>query len=265
MLRKFIHIIFWGVVIFHWQPLTAQNQKEEIQSLENDFKSFKYQMVLNKGRFLLAAPSVSHQDSLLIFQYMLNAAYALNDTSQARGIINDILKSEPHFSPDPQLTSPKIIEFFNEVKKNSPHYPQRPAVSEDTTKIIVVEPQVKASGVLSSVILPGSGHLFSNRRTKGILFSGISVALMGGIIYSVAEMTNRRDDYMNARGNVDYDDLYSKYNRAYKTRNWLVTAYGLYSLYVVYDLLHYHPPSKKTAIQLKYLDNKPMLGIQTSW
>ncbi len=233
--QKYLFIV---LVMLFCHGLFGQDLERDIQSLEKDFKSFNYKKVIEKGQFLLADPYTSKEDSLRIYKFILSSAYALNDTTLAKKVVLDILACEPSFVPNPRETSPKIIEFFNYVKKQKLPFIQ---VKRDTvylpatTKPIKV-PLMKPYSLVSGILLPGSGHLLEGFTSRGYVFSAISVTLLAGTIYAAVETGNRYDAYMSAEGNADYNRLYNDYNQMYKTRNALIFVYGLWSLYGLFDL-----------------------------
>ncbi len=230
----------WGVMVcimgfLGGQGIGAQEVRQEIQSLENDFREFKFDLVLKKGRFLLGEPYLTHQDSLLIYQYMLNAAYALGDTALARRIIDEIVTVFPDFQLDPRITSPKIIEFYNYYRKEklrlqtdqgSGSFQEKESFSPP----VVVSPLPVAVGAL----FPGSGHWLMGQKKRGLVFAGVSAVLLGSALYYTRETRIRENAYLFAR--QDFDRYYNQYNRAYRIRNALWIQYGIWSLFTMYDL-----------------------------
>ncbi len=216
-----------------------QHVERQIQNLDRDFRAFKYKQVIEKGRFLLSDPYVTKEDSLQIYKYMLNAAYALADTVQAKRIIMEIIKCDPKFAFDPKDTSPKIIEFFNHVKKQiQEHHPIVPANNPPppaNQKVFAIKP-LPFTSTAFSLVLPGSGHLHQNFRKKGIWFTGISSLLLGGIAYTAIKTNENRKDYMNAKEGADFDRLYDAYNRMFKIRNLLMATFAVWDIYVLFDL-----------------------------
>lgn len=216
-----------------------QHIERQIQGLDKDFRSFKYKQVIEKGRFLLSDPYVTKKDSLQIYKYMLNAAYALADTNQAKTIIKQIIKCDPEFALNPKETSPKIIEFFehvkNQIRHHTPLIPGQPEGPEFSPTYNILKPLPNISTAFS-ILLPGAGHLHQKFIGKGTWFTGISVALISGLGYSVVQTNERRKDYMGARDGANFDRLYKDYNRMYKIRNLLIGAYVLWDVYVLFDL-----------------------------
>lgn len=218
--------------------VAGQNLNKQIQSLENDFRLFKYEQVIKKGRFLLADPYASKKDSLQIYQFMLSSAYAVDDTTLAKNIIKEILRTEPSFTLDARSTSPKIIEFFNYIKQQIVHKkpPLQPPVTEHLTAPQKQLPPLKGEYLLASALFPGSGHLWAGDKKSGYYRSAASAALLAAIIYSAIETDRRKDAYLSASGAADFSTLYKRYNSSYRWRNAFLIGYGLWSLYNLYDL-----------------------------
>jgi len=80
---KIAHIVII-YFLFSMTALKAQGIKDEIASLEKEFKNFQYNLVIEKGKFLLADRYTTKSDSLQIYQYILSSAYSINDTILAR-------------------------------------------------------------------------------------------------------------------------------------------------------------------------------------
>jgi len=234
-LRKYIFLFF---LLFICNSLPGQDLDKAIQSLEKDFKSFNYKKVIEKGQFLLADPYTSKEDSLRIYNFILSSAYATNDTALAKKIVLDILTCEPSFAPDPRETSPKIIEFFNYVKKEK--QPLIPVKTDTVYLPAKTEPPripfMNPLSLISGAMLPGSGHFMEGFTSRGYVFSSISLVLLAGTVYAVTETDNRYNAYISAEGNANYNRLYDDYNQMYKIRNSLFIAYGLWSLYSLFDL-----------------------------
>ncbi len=242
----------------------AQNLQKEINSLEQDFKSFKYHQVLQKGSFLLADTYASSEDSLKIYKFMLSSAYALDDSVQSKNIILDVLNHHPDFALSPKNTSPKIVEFFNVIKKE--HSKTQPATASVDSAVITFPTirttqlsQLSAPVLLSGIVLPGSAHLLSGQKQKGYIFSAGTVALVSGLIYYSLKTDSDRQSYMEGRSGANFNNLYSAYNTSYKTRNVLAVLYGLWSLYGLYDLQQTHivlptiqPQNEKVSLYYQY-------------
>ncbi|MBD3224609.1 MAG: hypothetical protein GF313_07760 [Caldithrix sp.] len=235
----FINTIFFIVLCF--STVHAQTIEKRIASLEEEFKSFNYKRVIEKGEFLLTDPFVTKSDSLEIYQYMLSASYAIDDTSLARSIIKSIMLTDARYKPDPKKVSPKIIEFYHLVKNNIKPPLKEPEESyskpDTVIKVIREASSLKSRYMISSILLPGSGHFLTGQKSKGYLFTIFSTTLMGAGLYTSYLTDQRSQDYLKAEKNRDFKHLYERYNSAYKWRNAIIAIYCLWNLYVQYDLL----------------------------
>ncbi len=242
----------------------SQNLQKELRSLDQDFKSFKYEQVLQKGAFLLGDAYVTTEDSLAIYQYMLSSAYALNDSLRARQIILDLLDHHPDFALNTKNTSPKIVEFFNLIKKEHRQnfYPsQTPADTLFFSKHVKENllSHISAPVLLSGVLFPGTAHLLSGQRQKGYLFSAGTVGLLSGLSYYIYQTDKKRKAYMNAGPKASFNSLYKAYNTSYQMRTVFALAYGLWSLYGLYDLHStfvitpaFQPQNEEISLLMRY-------------
>lgn len=247
------------------QTLAQQHIQQQIKNLDKDFRSFQYHKVIEKGKFLLSDPYVTKDDSLTIYKYMLNAAYALADTAEAKSIIKQIIKCDPEFALNPQDTSPKIIEFFNhvknQIKQHRPVVPAGPGQPEHTTPSRIVYKPLPFSSALYSILLPGSGHLHQKIKGKGMRYTAVSLGLIGGMAYAIVQTVKKRDDYMHAERGADFERLYNDYNKMYKIRNILIGAFVVWDLYAFFDL----QKQWQVSLQAEPVSGTMTVGISTRW
>lgn len=262
-MKRFNYCLFFCCFFILLKNGYSQDISAEIQLLENDLRNFNYPKVLTKGRFLLSEPNITKKDSLKIYEYIINAAYSLNDTISAKNVIKDALKCSQNFSPDPRITSPKIISYFNSVKAKLDDSTQK--VKSETTEppSLTFEP-VAAKYLLTSLLYPGSSHLIRGYK-KGYYFTGISSILLGTIVYSSIQVADTRDKYMRARSNVNFDELYNNYNSAYKIRNVLVFSYFVFNLYTLYDFYSSEIKNTKSSMSIIQNQNSIILQYTYSW
>lgn len=257
-MQKSLLIAF--LFLFHFSFIFSQDIEKNIRSIEDDFKNFKYQQVIEKGKFLLADAYTTHDDSLLIYQYMLSSAYAKGDTSFAGEIITNILRSDPKFSLNPKNTSPKIIELFEYIKRKH----QAASAEELRAKKLKEKPALNYPPPLhpglsvASILLPGSAHYLNGSVKKGLIYTSISLLGITASIYSIYLTADKRDAYLSADRSANFDKLYNSYNSAYKTRNFLLIGYALWNIYCLYDLhkehsVNYNISIKKDALSLNII------------
>ncbi|WP_456407714.1 hypothetical protein [Caldithrix abyssi] len=257
MNRINLTLLFFAL-LFLGQLQAQSHIARQIEELEKDFHAFEYNKVLEKGNFLLSDPYVTKEDSLQILKYMLSSAYALSDTIEAKKIIHKIIKCDANFVLSPVETSPKIIEFFEHVKRqikqNKPIVPLKPQI------ITVVKPaSLPLASSMLTLLLPGSGHLHQKFKKKGMMYSGISLGMIGGMIYAAIETEKKEDQYLSAKPGADFDRLYDDYNRFYRARNLLFAAFLAWDFYVFYDL------NKEWQVHIKSRVKNDGVAVQLSW
>ena len=241
----------------------SQDVSSKILSLENDLKDFNYQTVLNKGRFLLLESDITKKDSLKIYGYILNAAYSLNDTITAKSIIEDALQCSPGFTPDPRITSPKIVHYFNSVRKEFINSKPEKLPGLNNPSYLKIE-QVPTKYLLTSLLYPGSSHMFKGYK-KGYYFTGISTILLGGIVYSSVKVGDARDNYMQSKTSDNFDQLYDEYNSTYKIRNGLVLTYLVFNVYTLYDFYSNEIKNKELSLNMTQNPNSVSIQFSYSW
>ena len=246
-MKTFVWLMVAGMISLFSNLLVAQPSRA-VSELEASFRQFQFQEVLNKGRFFLGEPGLSRQDSLTIYEYMLNAAYALNDTVQAKAIIDEILRTDPNFQPNPRITSPKIMEFYRWYRKNRPQVfpvPQTPVTSNKRESF----PAISWWEVGETLLLPGSGEWIRQKTPANLTRMGVSAVLLGSVIYTITETSRRERDYLSATS--DFDTYYDRYNRMYRYRTVAIITYSGWVLWHLYRLIHQNHRVKSTASRFR--------------
>jgi len=220
-------LLLWQVNLWAQTPV--------LSSLQQALSAFEYQRVLTEGRSALERDELQLAERLRVLEFMLNAAYALNDTLQARTYAEAMVALAPDYLPDAKITSPKIAAFYSQSQQRAMRQKQIPASEFSSSKPSLRRP-LPTPHLLASLALPGSGHLLNGKKGKGWAFSAASVSLLSGIIYTAHETAVREKAYLQATGDADYDRLYQRYNDAYRWRNSLLTGYALLAVVALYDL-----------------------------
>jgi hypothetical protein len=224
------------LVPFSSFPVQAQTIESRLDSLQINLEKFEYQKVLREGEKLLKLRGLTKNDSLLILEYSLNAAFALDDSQKVVSNMKEILECSETYSLNPKITSPKIINEFEEFKKVWNLARESAVTVDSTAKSGTIREPIPTQYLISNLLIPGTGHLWIGAKKKGTIFSIISGVTITNIIYFTFETKDNRDAYMAAKNGAEFDELYDRYNRSYKTRNTLLLAYALLSIYSFYDL-----------------------------
>ncbi len=259
--------ILLSVILFSVLPIStvfAQTSVSAIDDIKQEYQSFHYKKVIEKGTFYLGEPYITQKDSLVIFTYLLNASFTLNNLSQATQFVSDILAISESFNLDPKTNSPKVISFFNiEKKKYKSNNPQQPLnLSESGLKKSKHPPYPSAvlSGGLT-VLFPGSGHILENVNHKYYYRSLISAVIISASVYQTLQTNKNERKYLNAKPGADFNREYRAYNASYRLRNGFYLIYFAWGLYSLYDL----QSNKKFNVSIEQTKTATELSLYISF
>lgn len=153
-------------------------------------------------------------DTILVqlYTYQAFAYVALDRKELAKITFRYLLMLNPRLTLDPRYVSPKIIEIFEESKRQI----------GDTMRLIpIVYPNPKINNRIvkvRSLIYPGLGQLSVKQKTKGYLFISTETASLLGLIVSHFMTNSTHQEYLNNRNLSEMDVKYDKYSFWYKCR-----------------------------------------------
>lgn len=212
---------FIGLFCLTTIRLTAQTNTADIMQLKFYYDSFEFDKVISAGNTALKSGRQLTPDELeFLHQYMALSFYNTAQLDSARAHFLSLLSLDPNRELDPVNISPKIIDFFNEIKKD---YQALAASSPQTafTKYVFVE-DPRPGAAWRSAVIPGWGQFYKRQKTKGYILGG---AFWGSLIATgVAwlQEDQARQDYLNSSTSTDIENNYSTYNNWYKTRRTLM-------------------------------------------
>lgn len=229
------------------QQLWAQSNIT-MDNIREAYQNFDYTRVVSLSNYLVENPdSLSESDRIEIFTMMGVSNYSLNVIEESRINFIEILKIDKEFELNPTLISPKIIGFFNNIKKD---YKQItvdiPPVPKDSVTIAENKFSLESytrginmqnNSFVRSLFFPGWGQIYAGETTKGWIMLVGSTGLLGSVIYTVVETNKREELYMNETNADLIPERYSSYNDMYKMRNLLIGAYAALWLYSQIDIL----------------------------
>lgn len=220
------------------------------------FENFEYDEMIRESDRLIENGNIS--DSLLIELHMMraNIFYSKSEDQLTRKSFESILKIRKIYSPDPAVTSPKLIAIFNEVKAD--YIRKNPDVIQplDST---VSKPEIKyqkqfpeVSAVVKNLFVPGLGQIHHGNNTKGWLSTIASVISFGGAVYYTFDANKKQNDYLKETNPTLMQQKYDDFSKSYKLRNTFILTYAVIWIYSQIDLLFFSqsPP----ASGLIYLD-----------
>lgn len=218
-------IIFLGLILS--SAAFGQNAErhliEEIQTAYNQLNypeaEIKAQAALKDfQRFTPAQLTEIHKILGLIY-------FSQNKEDAARLQFENALALSPDLKLDPLFVSPKIVEFFEEIKNartSKMHEAGSPRA--EARYVLVHDPRPAAA--MRSMILPGWGQLYKGEKTKGRLLLGLwSAGVIGSVAAHVAR-ANAEDKYLTETDPDRIESRYNTFNTFHKLRNNLLIFSG---------------------------------------
>ena len=234
MTIKYSCYLCFFLVIFSGLSMTAQQSNSPVEKLAGLYESVLFEQVIEMGDSLLhqSKQPLSADDYLHIHRYLGLAHYNLGNEDSARVHFLSMLSLNPAAELDPVNTSPKILNFFEQIR--SEYRVLLPKTSQPSFIRYVYATDPRPNAVWRSAILPGWGQLYKKQPRYAILFGGGfwgSLAATGIVYFREKDL---KKNYEAATVPQDISEKYDRYNRWFKTRQvlmWLTA--GMWALNVV--------------------------------
>jgi len=252
-MKNFIGLIT-VIVIFFYQNITAQEKDSLLNALYNKFESFEYDQVINISENLLEKKSLFDQNEVIeIYRIRATAQFSVDNEDSAKSSLREIIALDESYTLDPAKNSPKMINLYEELRYTYFLERQNQAVQDSMrTAENIKEPEVFYSksdlieantlyrnSIIRSLFLPGWGHLYSGKSSwKGITLTASSIATLSGMIYYIIDSNKKEKTYLQESNKALINDKYDSFNKSYKLRNLLITAFSALWLYTQIDLLY---------------------------
>lgn len=233
MIKNFLLTFLFATILFA--------QTNSLQDIKKLYEDYEYEKVIQQSTSLLNDSQLP--DSIKIDLYFMRAVsfFAIGNENLAKANFENILKLNKNFTPDLTKLSPKIINFFDEVKKEYLKKEEEKIYSPENLQRIKQlaqerENELKIS-MLKNIFLPGWGQVSLNNQNKGYALIGFSLATLTSAIYYIIDTNIKENEYINEIDKTLIPIRYSKYNNSYKTRNVLIGAFAVVWIYSQLDLL----------------------------
>lgn len=258
--------IYSGIIFFFistFSVLIAQTNKE-LDALQNEYESFNYATVISKAHDLLLDKERFSDETIIEISTLKAAShYAMGELENTRKTFIEILKLNENFELSNISYSPKLVDFFHEVKAefldvlkvNEEKYTQQKEVQPafiDQTQLLTHE---RNTALAKSLLLPGWGHLSLGDNTKGWILTSAGVAALGSMIYFIVDANNRENDYLSEINSTQIQIKYDEYNKSYKIRNALIATYAAIWIYSQIDILFFSNQLGSENISAHISDN----------
>ncbi len=202
-----------------------------------DYQYNRYELAAEETElFIKQRKEISSDTLITLLEINAVSNFALAKKDKARSSFFKILKINENYSPDPKLISPKIIRFFEGVKKDyltiKENFIKRKKEEEARKKIVLRQSDLIAQkknialGSTFSVLFPGVGHLYlGGANTKNVAITVASLIALGGSVYYYFDAEKLRKEYLAEVNEQLISEKYDKYNSSYKKRNAFIVSY----------------------------------------
>jgi hypothetical protein len=237
---KFLFLLIFAIYSL---PVFAQLSPGEIAQLDEKYRNFEYSEVIKLADKLLKIPAISAEDSVQILTIKAASCYSLNLLIESSLSYVTILKINKFFILDTSVWSPKIIEFFNEIKRDylKKLEDEKTILSKtDTVRITtVVFPDMSYAkeSILKSILLPGLGHLDVNPDWTAYSLLAVSGLSLLSSVYFTLSTNSSEKEYLNEFDPLQISSKYDTFNKNYQLRNISIAVFAATWLYAQLDLL----------------------------
>ncbi|MFH1197391.1 MAG: hypothetical protein V1720_16955 [bacterium] len=225
-------------------------QQEILSEIRYKFETFQYEDVVRLSDQIIATYRDLSPDTLLsVYTMKAVSHYNLNQDELSRRSFIELLKIKKDYNLDPIIISPKIITFFESVRtdynrildtKNDVNNQTRDSIQTNLNTISSSSFSNYQSSILQSFLLPGLGHLTSNRPVEGWVLTSLSAINIGSLIYFVFDTNKKEDQYLSEPDPLFVQEKYNQYNSSYKIRNVLIASYIIIWTYSQLDMLLFY-------------------------
>ncbi len=241
LFRKFKWMLWLSLLV---QFGFGQQVPSKLDSLQQAFASFEYKKVVQLADQLLRQQNgLTLQQRLEILREKAIAHYILDQNQMATLTFIQILKLKPDYELDSLRNSPKIIRFFQTVKKNflkdRIRAKHEPSTLKPKASMKMPAQSVGPNALYRSLIWPGWGHCQVGQKKKGHFLMMASFVGASASAYFIWQTQLWEQRYLNAVVQTDIDGNYREYNKNYRLRNEFLIAFGIIWFYAQYDLSKY--------------------------
>lgn len=150
----------------------------EVEAVWQAFRDLEYEAAEQQALDALARrEAFSDAEAARLFEVLALISYSRNQPGEARRYFEAALDLNPDLRLDALLVSPKILEFFEEVKQTW----QMAASVRPPPQIVYIE-DPRTAAALRSLLVPGWGQLYKGERARGRLLAGLFATTTAGAL-----------------------------------------------------------------------------------
>jgi len=250
-------------IFFYLGTTNAQYTTPDISQVKYLYEELRFEEAIKFGQHVLKAEDIKSAQHLeYIHQYMAFSFYIIGKIDSSRVHFLSLLSINPEIALDPVETSPKIIDFFNQIKVNFQEINENQNVISFPKYIFIEDKRPDAAW--RSALFPGWGQYYKGQPTRAYILGG--AFLTSAVIFGVSLVNENRykDSYHNSTDPDDISSNYDKYNNWSKIRQLSTyTTIGIWLLSFADALWSDYP-----KIELNYLTtdhNTDLLSVKFSF
>lgn len=259
--------------------ITNVEAQEYIASLESAYENFNYSKVVELSNQILNSDSeIDSEANLHILTLKAASEYAMGNNESSKRTFIQLLGANPLYDLDSKKFSPKIVSFFNNIKRdyssisaqvNKQDVLKRDFINEEIEPQTIFNRELFSSALVKSAIIPGWGQISQSNNLKNWAIISASTVSLAGMVYSIINTNNLERRYLAATDKSEIATRYKNYNDSYKIRNTLIAGYALIWIYSLLDLLYFSNEmfvveSIPTASNFGY-DSLPLISLQVKF
>jgi tetratricopeptide (TPR) repeat protein len=217
--------IFW-ILILGFDVFGQYAERSLIEEIQAAYNQLNYPEAEIKAQAALSNFQRYSPTQLTEIHKILGLIYfSQNKEDDARLQFENALSLSPELKLDPLFVSPKIVEFFEDIKKLRAAKPNDAGVPHPELKYVLVQ-DPRPAAAMRSMIMPGWGQLYKGEKTKGRVLIGLwSAGVIGTVAAHIARGT-AEDKYLAETDPARIDSRYNSFNRYHKLRNNLLIFSG---------------------------------------
>jgi len=226
--------ILLGITVLA-QPVPAPEQL--LQAVWRAYQALDYEQADSLARNALNDYQHFTPDQLVELHTVLAlVAMSRNETTEARRHFEAALSLNSELQLDPVLASPKVRDFFEQIRQEMQSALPVTASSEATIRY-VIQPDPRPEAALRSLLLPGWGQHYKGQHLKGWILTGSWGLLLGASLTAHLQYTRAYDRYRRETDPARIESRYRTANRWFKARNGLLIGLAAVWAYSYLDAL----------------------------
>jgi hypothetical protein len=255
-----------------------QEKATFLDSLRQKLENFDYAGTINLADSLLRFINNPSPSQLIeIYRVKGISEFSLQEDQAAKKSFLSILGIDKNYELDSTKTSPKIISFFDGIKKDFiVDYNKQRKYNFEIDSLYSAQIRMRSEvsinnfkkSMYRSLILPGWGHIYLGETAKGIILTTLSSVSLVSAIYFIIDSNNKFNDYLGASDPLTIAHNWDLYNQSNKWKNISLVSFAVLWLYSQIDLLFVHDftvQNSSTVQNMPKLQYDLVRGIQLSY